>query len=226
MDESRPAERRDGRQRVLVRAINEADARPIAVVREESVRFTVQIAGTGAFVLECGGWRTSASAELAQSDAGKKGQPRAVSGCRRGEAFQGGRSVCYRLARAVLWLFLVGMLLATGCSRRDGLVRVRGVVTLDGRELDKGRIQFRKIEGDQRAFHTLIENGAYQLDMQPGSMSVEIMASRLTGRVIRMGNDIIPVGKQYLPARYNDKTELTAEISQSANEFSFDLTSE
>lgn len=104
---------------------------------------------------------------------------------------------------------------------------VSGTVTFDGEPLPEGRIQFRAVEGDQRAFSGKIEQGRYTVETTPGKMAVEIIASRIIPGKFDESNpgEKTPVGEMYIPARYNSATELTAEIpSGGVKQLDFTLT--
>ncbi|MGI6417750.1 MAG: hypothetical protein ACOX1P_19015 [Thermoguttaceae bacterium] len=104
---------------------------------------------------------------------------------------------------------------------------VSGTVTFDGEPLPEGRIQFRAVEGDQRAFSGAIEQGRYTVETMPGKMAVEITASRIIPGKFDESNpgEKTPVGEMYIPARYNSATELTAEIpSGGVKQLDFTLT--
>ena len=104
---------------------------------------------------------------------------------------------------------------------------VSGKVTFDGQPIAEGRIQFRAVEGDQRAFSGEIKNGQYTLQALAGKMKVEIIASRPVPGKFDESNpgEKVPVGEMYIPARYNSQTELTAEVTTGKNQFDFALTS-
>jgi hypothetical protein len=130
----------------------------------------------------------------------------------------------------IVALIVVG---AVGCGGGPERLSVAGHVTLDGQPLPDGDIIFRPTaatEGPTVAGS--IENGAYDIPEGggpvPGSYAVTINAERKTGRKIKadiLGNATTDQYEQYLPARYNDKTELSAEIAESRDDLDFELTS-
>lgn len=134
-------------------------------------------------------------------------------------------------------IFLIALLASfaalslSGCSRQSGLDlnAVTGNVTFDGEAVEEGRIQFRAVEGDQRAFSGTIQNGQYEVETLAGKMTVEITASRLVPGKFDESNpdEKVPVGEMYIPARYNSQTELTAEVpAGGVKQLDFTLTSE
>ncbi len=104
---------------------------------------------------------------------------------------------------------------------------VTGTVTFDGAPVEDGRIQFRKAEGDQKAFSTEIKAGAYKCETEAGAMQVEITASRPSGKFDTSNPDDPPqpIGEMYIPAKYNSETTLTADVKDSGeNVIPFELT--
>ena len=66
-----------------------------------------------------------------------------------------------------------------------------------------------------------IENGAFRISAEKGPVAgryrVEITADRKTGRQIQAdegSSDLVDQYEQYLPARFNDASELTTEIKK------------
>lgn len=127
-------------------------------------------------------------------------------------------------------IFLLPLALAGCGSAETGpeLFTVEGTVTFDGSPVEEGRIQFRKTEGDQKAYSTDIKAGAYSIEMEAGKASVEITASRPTGEfdTSNPGDPPQPIGEMYIPEQYNSQTTLTADVKPSAdNSIPFDLKS-
>lgn len=125
-----------------------------------------------------------------------------------------------------------------GCGSGDGLDRqpVSGSVTFDGTPLKEGQIQFFPAANAKDAIATgaRITGGSYSIPRDvgpiPGSYSVQITASG-GEQAPPEGSDGMPGtgpkhDKELLPAKYNAKTTLTAEVKAGgANTFDFPLTS-
>ena len=142
------------------------------------------------------------------------------------------QTTCSRLA----WWCVAGtyLLLLAGCGGAGGREGLEGTVTLDGQPLAEGSIRFHPIDGTEGpTAGGKIENGEFSLLPQggtfPGKYQVEITSTRKTGQQIpaALGDGMVDEYEQYLPARYNTQSELTAEVTESgANRFEFDLLSQ
>jgi hypothetical protein len=126
---------------------------------------------------------------------------------------------------------VVALAAAGGCTARKPVVS--GVVTLDGRPLDNGTIQFFPVAGDGQTSGAAIgPDGRYRVEASPTKMKVVIHASKVVGK--RKAYDDVPnspmidIMEDILPARYSDmnKTELTADIVPGENQLDFDLHSD
>jgi len=127
-----------------------------------------------------------------------------------------------------LWL----MAAAAGCGSQR--VEIDGTVTVDGRPLDRGYISLRPMAGTGGpTAGSEVTDGKFRIAAKEGTHAgkfrVEITASRKTGRQVPddLGGGMADVYEQYLPARYNAQSELTAEIrANERNELRFVLETE
>lgn len=112
-----------------------------------------------------------------------------------------------------------------GCGPSDGLVTVSGNVTFEGVPVETGRIQFRSLTGDMRAYSAEIEDGKYELALEPGQARVEIYASRLIpGKTVEVNpGEFDPVGEMYIPEKFNSRSELTVDLEAVSGSQDFDL---
>ncbi len=126
-------------------------------------------------------------------------------------------------------MFLSLCMITAGCgqSSTSNEVTASGEVKLDGAPVETGRILFRELEGGQQGFSGEIKNGQYSLKCSPGKMRVEITASRIIpGKFDNSNGTPEPVGEMYIPKKYNENSELTAEVKAGEkNNFPFELTS-
>lgn len=128
-------------------------------------------------------------------------------------------------------LLVVGTLAVGGCQQGSTRYAIEGTVTLDGKPLESGSINFRPVEGTYSpTAGAEIKDGKYLIPrddgLLPGHFRVEITASR-PGKTVMTDEKTgrhIPAYEQYLPARYNSRSELRAEIGPSGpNRFDFAL---
>ncbi len=130
------------------------------------------------------------------------------------------------MIRNLMLLMICSLTVSSGCSGRDvpELGTVTGIVTLDGKPLEKAVVMFQpdnarpsRGETDAAGRYTLIytreSRGAV-----PGTHSVNIR----TRREDDAGNLVLA---EFLPNRYHDQTELTANVSPGKNQIDFVLTS-
>lgn len=129
------------------------------------------------------------------------------------------------------WLMIVAAVCFTvsvvGCAPSDGLVLVSGSVTLDGTPISEGTIQFRALEGDQKAYASSIVDGKYEARVEPGPASVEVRASRIIeGKFVESNpGEFDPVGEMYVPEKYNSRTVLKVTVESDKLDENFDLVS-
>ncbi len=121
-------------------------------------------------------------------------------------------------------LALAASTLSMGCSQ-DGKYAVSGKVTLDGEPIPKGHVTFAPVDASLAQDAGPIENGSFSFRASAGEKKVEIFADRPVGKPDPVMN--VQARQQYIPARYNEKTELTADVEPGGNnEFVFELSSQ
>jgi hypothetical protein len=128
-------------------------------------------------------------------------------------------------------IILIGglLLFIAGCGG-DGLVKIEGRVAYDGQPVERGVIKFFPIDGAGPTAAAIIANGVYQVRIPPGSKRVQIEGFRVVGRhrdnLADPKSPLLEDLEQMLPAKYNTKTELTADVQRRVmNRCSFDLNS-
>ncbi|HEY2412610.1 MAG TPA: carboxypeptidase regulatory-like domain-containing protein [Pirellulaceae bacterium] len=120
-----------------------------------------------------------------------------------------------------------------GCGKSGyaelGLVDVSGAVTLDNKPLAGAKVAF---EGDDKrsAIGTTDSSGKYALmyDSQTRGTTPGAKIVRITTAEVGEGGGAAEgavVAKESLPARYNQKSELKADVSAANKTFNFDLKS-
>lgn len=127
----------------------------------------------------------------------------------------------------VFGLFL-GLACAGGCSSEAGKAAVSGEVTLDGKPLKEGVIRFVPADGQSPTADAAIVDGGFQATVPVGQKRVEISAPKVVGKRKMYDTPQSPWVDQVaelIPAHYNVKSTLTAEVKKGANQLGFDLTS-
>ena len=123
-------------------------------------------------------------------------------------------------------LALVALMALLGCNNADaGRASVSGKVTFDGQPVKMGQIAFEP-QGAGRLGIAQIIDGAYQMPAQqgptPGKYVVRITADRPAGKPAQAapsatGRPTGEVYEQYIPAKFNERSELTVEIGAEPN---------
>lgn len=123
-------------------------------------------------------------------------------------------------------LAFVALAVFVGCGSADaGRASVSGKVTFDGEPVKTGQISFEP-QGQGRTGIAQIVDGAYQMPPQqgptPGKYTVRITADRPTGKTAQAMPDASgrPTGEsyeQYIPVKYNQRSELSVEIGAEPN---------
>lgn len=103
----------------------------------------------------------------------------------------------------------------SGCgSAEDPTVPVSGNVTLDGQPLPSGRITFLPSDGKGAVAGAEVATGKYEARVTPGPKQVTVTAQREAAAGKKpVDPHAGPSQQQYLPARYNTKTELKTDVS-------------
>ncbi|MBI83454.1 MAG: hypothetical protein CMJ81_09680 [Planctomycetaceae bacterium] len=146
-----------------------------------------------------------------------------------------------RLAHAcILGLWCCALMCA--CNGHDGRQGLQGIVTLDGQPLPAGGIDFYpQPDTPGPTAGGQIVDGHFSVGRGGGTMAgtfrVAITALRKTGRQVEdptaamidpeATSVLTDEYEQYIPARYNMQSELTAEVKEDgANTFEFQLSSQ
>jgi len=104
-----------------------------------------------------------------------------------------------------------------GCNKpiRPGFAAVAGEVTFDGAPIPSGWIQFEPVGAKLPAESAPINAGRYTGLIRIGPCKVRVNASRPTGKISDVSG--APIEESYIPARYNNATELTADVVEHKN---------
>jgi hypothetical protein len=145
---------------------------------------------------------------------------------RSASSFARSATPCLLATARVFGLAAVAVLAAAGCSNQPKLYPVSGTVTFDGQPVETGDILFISAAGDRGPDAAKIADGKYTVQTTAGTKRVEVSASRIRpGGAKGAGGE--PVPEEYIPARYNIESQLTAEVkAEGSNTFDFALRSQ
>lgn len=141
---------------------------------------------------------------------------------------------CLRRRGASIAIVLACAVLLAGCDRAGPRrVEVTGTVTLDGLPLTAGTVRFLSVPGTPPVVcDANLQEGQYLISASkgplPGKYRVEIGVPRKTGRKVQnsLTQQITDEMIESLPERYNCRSKLTAEVTDTgSNRFEFALTS-
>jgi hypothetical protein len=124
---------------------------------------------------------------------------------------------------ALRLLFLVALAIATGCNRRPAAVGLQGIITFDGRPIERGKIDFVPVDNTPGAsVLATIDDGKYDVPTHWGPLCdgvylVRIVAYRKTGKTepnrIMPGGPHLEILENSVPARYNEQSTLKVRIA-------------
>jgi hypothetical protein len=126
----------------------------------------------------------------------------------------------------------LALLVWTGCGGPiDDLPResVWGKVSFDGKPLATGAIQFLPDSGPgETQAGAMIRSGSYDIPRQegpvPGTYRVVITSAVGAAALAGLPGRELPPPKELIPAKYNTKSDLTAEVKKGGeSHFDFDL---
>jgi hypothetical protein len=123
------------------------------------------------------------------------------------------------------FLGLVLVVLTVGCGTTGPEVAsVSGTITLDGKPLENATVTFQPVSG-RPSFGTTDKDGKYEMGYTLQRSGVMLGKNSVYIRT-RMENESGQVvQKEFLPAKYHDRSELTAEVEKKANVIDFQLSS-
>ena len=130
-----------------------------------------------------------------------------------------------KIADGCMLLCCLALLLLPGCSGTSA-VDIHGKVTFQGKPLESGVICFMPINGKGAAKTADIKNGQYAVNIPRGEMRVEISSVSVSGqKQVMVGGQLraVDVKKEMIPEKYNQKSELRADITDGNKELDFNI---
>ncbi|QDV16738.1 hypothetical protein Pan153_13700 [Gimesia panareensis] len=134
------------------------------------------------------------------------------------------------LKNLILFSFLFGLCSCTGGSGEPvpELADVNGVITIDGAPLTNAKIIFEPQEATDNALRrassaTTQQDGSYSLEYNEDASGASLGNHKVM--ILKLTDNPEDAGKQLVPPKYNDQSELTAEVKEGGNTINFDLTS-
>ncbi|QDU09265.1 DUF4198 domain-containing protein [Gimesia aquarii] len=119
--------------------------------------------------------------------------------------------------------------LGDGADPLPDLYEVTGVITLDGQPLGNAKVVFEPEEVREKARRrassaTTKADGSFRLYYNPKAAGATSGKHQVT--IFKLPDDNEEPGdEQSIPAKYNEKTELTADVTEGDNTINFDLKS-
>lgn len=135
-----------------------------------------------------------------------------------------GKLRSFRVALVAVAALLVGI---PACSDGPARGTVVGKVTLDGQPVESGAIRFAAVDGLSPTAGAQIKDGAFKAEVPVGEVKIEITAPRKVGtkKAFEQAPDsgTVDIVTEAIPARYNQKSELTMTVQRGMNSKDFEL---
>ncbi len=128
-----------------------------------------------------------------------------------------------KLGNMLVLFVALGLLAGCGGPPR---AKLQGKVTLDGKPITNGLMDFLPEGGNGQTAGTSIVQGAYSLELAPGKYQVKITSAVVVGREKAYDTPDSPIIEKVennVPAKYNTKTELSVELTAGDNSKDFEL---
>jgi hypothetical protein len=134
------------------------------------------------------------------------------------------------MLRKSCWIgLLFCVVLVVACSQGPSTGTVSGAVTLDGQPLSKGHIDFTPLDGQGQTGGVMIENGKFSGPVPVAKMRVKIHATKPSGKKYKAYDtpdspweeDVV----EALPAKYNEKSDITLDVKRGRQTVNYDLQS-
>ena len=124
-------------------------------------------------------------------------------------------------------LFTAAVWVCSGCAQGPATGVVTGEVTLDGKPLEKGHLEFTPVDGEGQTGGIMIAAGKFSGPVPVAKMRVKIHAPKVIKGAYQayagapLEDDVV----EALPARYNEKSDITLDVQRGRQEVKYDLQS-
>lgn len=126
----------------------------------------------------------------------------------------------------MLSILILSLTALSGCSQSGPeIATVSGTVTLDGQPLANATVTFQPASG-RPSYGTTDQDGKYTMGYTMDRSGVVVGKNTVYIRTYMEDEEGRVVQKEFLPAKYHDKSELTAEVEQKKNVIDFELNSQ
>jgi len=115
----------------------------------------------------------------------------------------------------------------SGCSQGPATGTVTGEVTVDGKPLPKGHLEFMPLDGQGQTGGMIITDGKFSGQVPVAKMRVKIHGHKVVKGTYQAyagappEDDIV----EGLPAKYNDKSDITLDVKRGTQEVKYKLDS-
>jgi hypothetical protein len=120
------------------------------------------------------------------------------------------------------------LLVVLGCGGNQPMA-IHGTVTLDGRALERGRVEFEPADGKGPIAAAEIIDGKYEMKAMPGRKTIRITGGKVIGRHPFSEDPASPPVEDIQPLvgpSYNTDTTLAREIARGQAAYDFELKSQ
>jgi hypothetical protein len=135
------------------------------------------------------------------------------------------------MLRKICWVGSLFCMAAVvfACSQGPATGIVSGDVTLDGQPLLKGHIAFTPLDGQGQTGGVFIENGKFSGPVPVAKMRVKIHSTKPSGKKYKAYDtpespweeDVM----EALPAKYNEKSDITLDVKRGRQTVNYELQS-
>ncbi|MEQ1828561.1 MAG: hypothetical protein ABL921_21545, partial [Pirellula sp.] len=118
---------------------------------------------------------------------------------------------------------------ATGCGGEEGLGKVNGVVTLDGKPLPDATVEFNPEGGKGlTSYGRTDKSGAYYMMATRSDKGAAVGKNKVSITTYDLADNGGKISSipEMVPTKYNKSTELEVDVRSGSNKFDFDLKTE